>query len=100
MGGSSPFGGAGSAGSAYPTVNARSAVTNTGSGGGGGGITTTTYSGGGGGAGAYIDALISSPSATYSYAVGAAGTAGAAGTSGGTGGAGGSGVIIVTEYYV
>jgi hypothetical protein len=56
-------------------------------------------SGFGGGAGGYIDAIIYSPSATYSYAIGAAGTAGAAGTSGTDGGAGGSGYIIVTEYY-
>jgi hypothetical protein len=43
--------------------------------------------------------LITSPSATYSYAVGAAGTAGTAGSSAGAGGAGGSGVIIVTAYF-
>jgi hypothetical protein len=55
--------------------------------------------GSGGGAGAFIKAIISAPSASYSYAVGAAGTGQAAGTSGAAGGAGGSGVIIVTEYY-
>lgn len=52
-----------------------------------------------GGTGAYIKAFISSPSSTYSYAIGASGTAGAAGTNGFTGGAGGSGVIIVTAYF-
>jgi hypothetical protein len=44
--------------------------------------------------------LINSPSATYSYAVGAGGSAGAAGTGGSTAGAGGAGGIIITEYYV
>lgn len=58
------------------------------------------YGGGGGGGGGYIDAFIFSPSATYSYAVGAAGTAGAAGTGGNNGDAGKTGIIIVEEYYV
>ena len=95
--GSSFFGGAGSgqgggAGSA--------AKTNSGSGGAGGGSAATpVYTGASGAAGGYIQALINGPSATYSYAVGAAGTAGTAGTSGFAGGAGGSGVIIVEEYY-
>lgn len=53
----------------------------------------------GGGAGGYIKAMITSPSATYSYAVGAAGTAGTAGTSGFTGFVGGAGVIIITAYF-
>jgi hypothetical protein len=53
----------------------------------------------GGAAGGYVDALISSPSATYAYAVGAAGTAGAAGTSGKAGGDGAAGIIIVTAYF-
>ncbi len=98
MGGSTPLGGAGGGG---PTgANAGTAgVTNTGSGGGGGGIGATGGAGSGGGAAGYLCANILSPSATYSYAVGAAGTTGSAGTSGGAGGAGGSGYIVVTEYY-
>ena len=52
-----------------------------------------------GGAGGYLEKLISSPSATYAYAVGAAGTAGTAGTGGGAGGAGTSGIIIIEEHY-
>jgi hypothetical protein len=44
--------------------------------------------------------MITSPAATYSYAVGAGNAGGAAGTNGGTGGAGAGGVIIITEYYV
>jgi hypothetical protein len=52
-----------------------------------------------GAAGGYLDAIIGSPSSTYSYAVGAAGSGGSAGTSGNSGGSGGSGVIIVEEHY-
>ena len=44
-------------------------------------------------------AIINSPSATYSYTVGAGGSAGSAGTSGNAGSAGGSGGIWVTEHY-
>lgn len=97
-GASTAFGGAGGAAGAG---NAGSAgQTNSGSAGGGaGGNGSTTYGAGGGGAGGYVEKLIASPSATYSYAVGAAGTAGAAGTSGYAGGAGGSGVIIIQESY-
>lgn len=98
-GGNSPFGGAGT-NSGYS--NGIDAIANTGSGGGGGGVNVTAnaYGGRGGPAGGYLMAIIPSPSATYSYAVGAGGSPGAAGGSqlyGG--GAGGSGVIIVTEYY-
>ena len=59
---------------------------------------TTDYSGSGGGAGGYIDALITSMSATYAYTVGAAGSGGTGG-SGYLGGSGGSGYIEVIEYY-
>ena len=47
-----------------------------------------------------VIALTSSPSATYSYSIGAGGSGGTAGGNGLAGGAGGSGVIIVEEYYV
>lgn len=76
---------------------------NTGGGGGGGGAGNSAalkYGQGGGGAGGYIDALISNPSASYSYTVGSGGAAGAAGTEGFAGGAGGSGFIMIKEYYV
>lgn len=97
-GGVSPFGGNGFGG--WGTGTGQTAVANSGSGGGGGGNQTTSgYIGAGGTAGGYVDAIISSPSATYSYAIGAGGTAGAAGTSGGAGGAGGSGYIIIEEHY-
>jgi hypothetical protein len=97
-GGSSPFGGAGGGGNNLPGV---AAVPNTGSGGGSAGVNGGSTSAGGA-SGGYIEALISSPSASYSYAVGAAGTAGAAGTGAAgnfAGAAGGSGVIIVTAYF-
>lgn len=97
-GGSNPLGGGAFGGNSSGGAGA----TNTGAGGGGGsagGAGATTYSGAGGGAGGYINAFIASPSATYSYSVGAAGSAGNAGTSGSAGGAGAAGIIIVIEYY-
>ena len=100
VGGQSAFGGG--AGGGPSNATGQAGATNTG-GGGSGGMTTTAagcVSGGGGGAGGYIDAYVTTLSATYSYAVGAAGTAGAGGTNGFAGGAGGSGVIYVTEFYV
>jgi hypothetical protein len=98
MGGVSFFGGAGGGSNSGASAGG-AAVSNSGSGGGGAGAMTSSYAGGGGGAGAYVKAIISSPSATYSYSVGAAGSSGSAGTSGATGGAGAAGKIIVTEYY-
>jgi len=76
-------------------------ATNTGIGGSGGNYNAVAggITGSGGGGGAMIKHLITSPSATYSYAVGAGSAGGAAGTSGLPGSAGGSGVIIVYEYY-
>lgn len=102
-GGSNTFGGAGRGGETASAGTAGAA--NTGAGGGAGGSadansTNRGISGGAGGAGGFIDAIIPSPSATYSYSVGAGGTSGgAAGTAGGAGGDGGSGYIEVTEYY-
>ena len=78
------------------------------SGGGGGGANgasvafasaSNTYASVGGGEGEYVEILINSPSATYTYTVGAGGAAGGAGTGGTAGAAGGSGYIIVDEYY-
>lgn len=99
-GASSAFGGAGGGGAPGISTGLAASI-NTGSGGGGASTSGTVAStGAGGNAGAYIDAIIASPSASYSYSVGASGLAGAAGTSGSSGGAGGSGYIEVTEYYV
>lgn len=92
----------GGGGAPVQTAAGIAGVTNSGGGGSGagGGTTVATSSGaGGGGAGGYLKAIIATPSATYSYAVGAAGAVGTAGTNGQAGGAGGSGIIVVTEYY-
>ena len=101
VGGCSPFGGAGAQTGANNTPSP--ATANTGSG-GSGGVTKGTpanYVGGGGGAGGYIQAIIPSPSATYSYAIGAAGTAGttSAGANYTDGSAGAAGTIIVTAFF-
>ena len=101
IGGTSPFGGAGGGGRAVEAGTA--ATTNSGSGGGGGACYTNAVGnntgGTGGGSGGYVEAYISTPAASYAYAVGAGGGGGAAGTSGYAGGGGGSGVIIVEENY-
>lgn len=100
-GSGSPFASGGPAGA--PIEAGYTPAANSGAGGGGGSgpsSGSTVNSGGGGAAGAYIEAIITAPSATYAYAVGAAGTAGTAGTSGYAGGAGAAGVIIVEEYYI
>lgn len=96
-GGDSAFGGSGSGGG--NVVAGGNGATNSGGGGGGGGGGSNFGSGGGGGSGGYIESIITSPSSTYSYAVGAGGALGGAGPSGVAGGAGGSGMILVTEYY-
>lgn len=95
-GASSPFGGGGGGGA--QTASGASAPANTGAGGGGAGGTLSPGStpGSSGGAGGFIDAIISSPAATYAYAVG---TGGAGATTNLSGGSGGSGLIEVTEYY-
>jgi hypothetical protein len=91
------FGGSGVGQTAMAGANG---AANSGAGGGGGGLSNVQANcGGGGGSGGFVDALISAPSATYTYAVGVGGTAGTAGTSGFAGGAGGSGIIIVEEIY-
>ena len=94
-GGASYFGGGGKGGY-VATGDAGSAY---GSGGGGGGISAANFTGAGGGAGGYLRKTITSPSASYSYAVGAGGNGGTAGTNGLNGGAGKSGVIMITAYF-
>src|SRR5437016_5111773 len=77
-------------------------VTMAGGGGGGGGAASgglVALNGAGGGGGGSLYSLITSPAASYSYAVGAGGGAGTAGTNGQAGGAGAAGVIIVTAYF-
>ncbi|ABA04879.1 hypothetical protein Nwi_1618 [Nitrobacter winogradskyi Nb-255] len=97
-GAASTFGDGGHEGQPNQAVGG-TATANSGAGGGGAGCGATVNSGGGGGSGGYLRAIINNPSASYSYAVGAAGTAGTAGSGGVAGGAGGSGVIMVTEHY-
>ena len=97
-GGTSPFGGSG--GGSPNGFAGKNGITNSGSGGGGGGASASASqaSGSGGGSGGYIKAIITSPSSTYSFTIGAAGLAGTAGSAS-SGGSGGSGIIIVKEYY-
>lgn len=103
-GGCSPLGGAGGGGASNlgGTRTGIAAATNSGSGGGGGGTAGDAggaVSGGGGGSGGFIDAIITSPAATYPYIVGTGGGGGSGATSGSTGGNGADGLIQVTEYY-
>lgn len=97
-GGSSCLGGSGGG---YYGAAGLAAATNSGSGGGGGGIVSfvAAVSGSGGGSGGCSESVITSPSATYAYAVGTGGAAAAAGANGAAGGAGAAGQIIVEEYY-
>ncbi|MEN6535657.1 MAG: hypothetical protein ABFD89_18480 [Bryobacteraceae bacterium] len=96
QGGASYFGGGGGGGAGGSSGQAASS--NSGGGGGGGGGGATASIAGGGAAGGYVEHIIQSPAATYTYAVGAGGN-GAAGTSAGSGGAGAAGIVIVEEYY-
>jgi hypothetical protein len=68
-------------------------------GGGAGGNAVGSTSGGGGGAGGYVEANIPAPSATYSYAVGAAGGTTTFGTSLLTAGAGDAGASSSTSSF-
>ncbi len=96
MGAPGPFGGAAAGNGSTNIGSLGNGATNSGSGGSGGAVASTA-SGGGGGAGAYCEAILLSPSATYSWVVGAGGAGGAAG--GNAGGNGGSGIIIVMAHF-
>ena len=103
VGGANPMGGSGGGGAGSGGETGGTAgVANTGAGGGGGGVGTfaSGFGGCGGGAGGFVDAIITAPSATYSYVVGGGGSGGGAGSSGTAGGAGGSGGIWVEEHYI
>jgi hypothetical protein len=91
-GGSSALGGGGAG-----TSGAGSNGQNYGGGGAGGAGSPSGYGGGGGGAGEYVELIINSPSATYTYTVGAGG-AGNSGASIFSGGNGIAGLICVDEY--
>ena len=100
-GGSTPYGGGGA--SANYNGAGQSAGANSGGGGQGGGgepisgLNNTV--GSGGGSGGWIDAIINSPAATYSYSVAGTASGGSAGSNGYGGGNGGSGMIIIYESY-
>lgn len=98
-GGSSFFGGSGFGGN-Y-TAAGGAARANTGSGGGSGGLYNVVgiFLGNSGAGGGYVDVIIPSPAATYSYAVGAAGTGGAGAASGNAGGNGAAGAIYFWAHY-
>lgn len=95
QGGGTPFGGGGGGGQGNQT--GANAPTNSGGGGGGGGGASAQNSAGGGGGGGYVEAIITSPSATYSYGVGAGGAGGVGASL--TGGNGAAGIIVVDEFY-
>jgi len=92
-GGGTPLSGRGAA---IGGATGGTAVANSGSGGAGAG-STAVRCGGGGGASEYVEFIVPSPAASYTYAIGAAGTAGAGGTN--SGGAGAGGQIQVIAYW-
>lgn len=95
QGGNGAFGGGGAAILAAAGGNG---ATNSGGGGSGGGFAGGAgNAGSGGGAGGYVEKLILTPAATYTYTVGTGGAGGAAGTL--AGGNGAAGIIIVDEFY-
>lgn len=96
------FGGGGSGSS--NNIAAEPGRPGTGSGGGGGGDNLATsgsahHGGRGGASGTYLEFILVSPTATYSFDVGAGGAGGTNPTNGTDGGAGAEGFIIVEEYY-
>ncbi len=102
-GGSAPLGGGGG-GSTYTSSGATGA--RYGGGGGGGGIygsTSSCTAGGGGAGGGYARKLVTNPSGTYYYTIGAGGAGTVAGSACGVGsqyggGDGGSGGITISIY--
>lgn len=98
QGGGTPFGTGGPGG--INSGAGQIAQANTGGGGGGAGATNVTGAAAGGMGGGYLEKLITSPSATYAYSVGAGGAGATVGSGGSAGGAGGSGIIIIEEFYI
>lgn len=99
QGGGSVFGSGG--GSALNTAGTNGVPY--GSGGAGAGVAAHAgnVSGGGGGAGGYLECIVQTPLASYSYAVGAGGTGGTgASVTPFNGGNGANGLIIVEEFYI
>lgn len=82
---------------AGPSVNGTAYL---GSSGGGAGFSgANMFAGGSGGAGAYVEAVFTSPASTYYYSVGPSANGGGAGTSGGAGGASAAGLLIIEAAY-
>ena len=96
QGGSGAFGGGGGGSGWWSGAGSTAGSVN--SGGGGGGGSGSYNSGGGGGSGDYVEIIINSPAASYTYAIGGGGAAGNTGASFNAS-AGGSGLIIVDEIY-
>lgn len=85
---------------AFGNVAGNAASANTGGGGqGGGAIASTGVGGPGGGGGSACISYVSSPAATYTYAVAATAAAGGAGTSGSAGGGGAAGKMIIEAFF-
>ena len=104
MGVSSPLGAGGAGGVSSSGGTGLTAAGNASgfcAGGGGGGVNANAayYGGWGGNSGGYLQKIVTSPAATYAYAVGAAGNGGAAGTSGSAGGNGSGGVIYIIAHF-
>lgn len=93
-GGSAFFGGGGAVPAGYGNAGVAGA-TNSGGGGSGASVSGGTGSAGAG-AGESVEIVITSPAASYSYAVG---TGGSGGSGSPAGGAGAAGRIIIKEYY-
>lgn len=93
-----PYGGGGAFGALGGGVGG-AASNNSGSGGGGAGAAATLPGGGGGACGGFFRAIIQSPNATYSYAIGGGGIGGTLGTGGAAGGAGGTGYLQIIPHF-
>ncbi len=98
-GGSSFYGGGGAPNTSGAAGQAGAA--NSGSGGSGGSSsgTASVISASGGGAGCHYKTIITSPTATYTYTVGASASGGSAGTNGFVGGGGAAGIIDVVAHW-
>lgn len=99
QGGSTPLGG-GAPGDVGTGIAGRANTGEGGAGGRAGALGANNFNGTGGGGGGYLEYWVTSPSATYTYAIGTGGAGGTSTAGGGnTGGVGGSGLVIVEEYY-
>lgn len=98
-GGNAPLFAGGGRGGTFGKQAGQSGVNGGGGGGGSTDGTANAYTGAAGGSGSYCEAIIPSPSATYSWVLGVGGNGGSGGANGASGGAGGNAWITVEEYY-